>query len=235
MASVLTSRPARVRRPSKLRQSQPKSPKLGATPSARTINPAVPRALDRICSRAIAQNPRDRYRSARSLADDLDRWLLQHRGGKVRLSFTFTAVLLGLALALLLTVGIRGAFLPWGQASRADANQVPNSLAAPAASGAWPPPIASGASPSSTASGGSSAIEAAEKPANLLANPPAVELVGNSKKGIYHRSNCFYVQSISEANHVSLRDANEAATQGMKPCAHCNPPVGSSSGTKGLR
>ena len=54
--------------------------KCAPPPSVRTIQPAVPAALDRICMRAIAQDPRDRYASARALADDLDQWLLQHRG-----------------------------------------------------------------------------------------------------------------------------------------------------------
>ncbi|MBV8487188.1 MAG: hypothetical protein JO161_02800, partial [Planctomycetaceae bacterium] len=82
---------------------------------------------------------------------------------------------------------------------------------------------------------GSSAIHTSGKPASFLANPSTVELIGNSRKGIYHRSNCFHVQSLSEANRVLLHGANEAAAQGMKPCAHCNPPVGSSTGTKGVR
>ncbi|MGO9601413.1 MAG: serine/threonine-protein kinase [Isosphaeraceae bacterium] len=201
-------------------------PKPGSTPSARAINPAVPAALDRICSRAIAQDPRDRYPSARSLADDLDRWLLQHRGGKVRLSFAVTTILLGLASALLLTVGIQSAILAWNEGPRTVANQVPTAVAAPAASGASSAPAASG---------GSTPLAVPEKPAPLLANLSAVQLIGNSRKGVYHRSNCFYVQSISEANHVLLRDANEAVAGGMKPCAHCNPPVGLSPGTKGLR
>ena len=59
----------------------PSSPgQCAPPPSVRTIQPAVPAALDRICMRAIAQDPRDRYASARALADDLDQWLLQHRG-----------------------------------------------------------------------------------------------------------------------------------------------------------
>jgi serine/threonine protein kinase len=238
-------------------QQAPQVPTVTAkprsTPSARAINPAVPAALDRICSRAIAQSPRDRYPSARSLADDLDRWLLQHRRGKVRLSFVVTTILLGLASALLLTVGIHTALLPRKEDPRTAANQVPASFAAPAASGALSPPAPSGGSsppaasgalsppaPSGgssppAASGGSSPPVASIEPATLLANRPAVQLIGNSRKGVYHRSNCFYVQSISGANHVLLRDANEAAAQGLKPCMHCSPPIVSSPSTRGLR
>ena len=65
---------------------------------------------------AIAQDPRNRYASARSLADDLDQWLLQHRGGKLRLSFSVTTIILGLAAALLMVIGIRTALAPWSMA-----------------------------------------------------------------------------------------------------------------------
>jgi serine/threonine protein kinase len=191
--------------------------KPGTTPSARAINPTVPAALDRICSRAIAQIPRDRYPSARSLADDLDRWLLQHRGGKVRLSFAVTTILLGLASALLLTVGIHAALLPWYEGPRSAANQVPASIAPPAASGASPAPVESA------------------KPAALVSNSSAVQLIGNVRRGLYHLSTCTDVRAMSKAHQVFLHDASEAAAQGLKPCMHCNPPVVSSPDTKGLQ
>lgn len=59
-------------------------PPKAAPPSVRTFRPEIPRALDRICRRALADDPQDRYPSARALADDLDRWLLRHRSGGSR-------------------------------------------------------------------------------------------------------------------------------------------------------
>jgi eukaryotic-like serine/threonine-protein kinase len=41
----------------------------------RVINPAVPRALEAVCLKAMALNPDDRYATARALADDLERWM----------------------------------------------------------------------------------------------------------------------------------------------------------------
>ncbi|MFO0950291.1 MAG: bifunctional serine/threonine-protein kinase/formylglycine-generating enzyme family protein [Isosphaeraceae bacterium] len=45
------------------------------TPRARAADPAVSRALDAVCAKAMAAAPSDRYPSAGALADDLDCWL----------------------------------------------------------------------------------------------------------------------------------------------------------------
>ncbi len=47
----------------------------GEFPLPRDVNPRADRALEGICRRAMALEPSDRYPSARSLADDLERWL----------------------------------------------------------------------------------------------------------------------------------------------------------------
>jgi hypothetical protein len=162
-------------------------------PSARAINLEVPSALDRICLRAIARNPEDRYPSARALADDLDLWLLAHRGGgKVHLPRAATRLVLVLAAIVVVAVGIREAILPWRD---------------PAGSQAAHPPLATG-SPTSTS--------------HLVAAPSA-QLIGNVRKGLYHLSTCVDVQSMSEHNRIYLKDVAEAAAQGLRPCAHCHP------------
>jgi serine/threonine protein kinase len=53
-------------------------------PAARTINPAVPRALDAICSKAMATRPDDRYAGAVELAADVNRWLADEPTGAYR-------------------------------------------------------------------------------------------------------------------------------------------------------
>ncbi len=182
----------------------PLSPgKRAPPPSVRTIQPAVPAALDRICMRAIAQDPRDRYASARALADDLDQWLLQHRAGKIRLSFSVTTIILGLAAALLLVIGIRAALAPWndGTRSAASANQ------------------AGSASPAAAAALSSDS----DQPRPLLSGPSSVQLIGNPGKGRYHLSTCPDIQSMNPSNKVVLRDADAARAAGLQPCAHCRP------------
>jgi serine/threonine protein kinase len=166
----------------------PAGPGAIPPPSVRALNPEVPIALDRICRRAIAQDPRDRYPSARALADDLDLWLLAHRGGKVRLSFAITTVILGLAAALLLVIAVRTTLVPWRENPRLDTAQ-------------------------------------AVAPQRPLVAPAAVQLIGNVRKGLYHLSTCIDTQNMSEHNRLVLKDAAQAAAQGLRPCGHCHPPV----------
>ena len=47
----------------------------GEVPRPRQTDPAIDRALEAVCLRAMALQPRDRYPSARALADDVERWL----------------------------------------------------------------------------------------------------------------------------------------------------------------
>lgn len=47
----------------------------GRLPAPRDLDRHVPRPLDAICRRAMAQRPDARYASAKELADDLERWL----------------------------------------------------------------------------------------------------------------------------------------------------------------
>jgi WD40 repeat protein/serine/threonine protein kinase len=49
--------------------------RLGEFPPPRQVNPRVPRALEAVCLKAMAQRPADRYASATDLAGEIDRWL----------------------------------------------------------------------------------------------------------------------------------------------------------------
>jgi tetratricopeptide (TPR) repeat protein len=69
---MLTARPPRSA--SSLRELVKKARE--ETPErVRTIDPLIPKALDAICFKAMAQAQRDRYQSARELADDVQRYL----------------------------------------------------------------------------------------------------------------------------------------------------------------
>jgi serine/threonine protein kinase len=47
----------------------------GDFPRPRQLDPGIPRALDAICVKAMATRPEDRYRTAKALADDVERWM----------------------------------------------------------------------------------------------------------------------------------------------------------------
>ena len=49
--------------------------RLSEFPPPRKINPRVPRPLEAVCLKAMANRPEDRYASAMELADEIDRWL----------------------------------------------------------------------------------------------------------------------------------------------------------------
>ena len=76
-------------------------------PPPRSCNPAVPRALDRICRRALAHDPDDRHPDAQSLAADLDNWLASRTRHPVR-----AALRLIIAVGFLLALGLNAARRP---------------------------------------------------------------------------------------------------------------------------
>jgi serine/threonine protein kinase len=194
---------------------QPATPRLvpdgaakpAAVPSVRAINPLVPAALDRICIRAIAQNPDDRYPSARALADELDRWLLQHRGDKVRLSFAISTIILGVAAALLLVIAIRSSLMPWNDGHP----------------GSVPPLAATTGDGEATPSKAIAAKQTLAAPLGELA--PHDRLIGNVGKSVYHRADCKDVAAMNPHNRITLSGPQEAAAKGLRPCGHCTPPT----------
>jgi serine/threonine protein kinase len=69
-------------------------------PRVRSVDPAVPSALDAICAKAMAPRPADRYPSARDLAEAIDQWQAQRGRAKGRLQLGAIACLLSLVGAL---------------------------------------------------------------------------------------------------------------------------------------
>ncbi len=84
-----------------------------SVPSPRTLNSAIPVALEAMILKALERDPADRYPNARAFALDLDRWLRsranQGRGG---FSQPLAAVLLGIAGSLLLVILIAAMLNP---------------------------------------------------------------------------------------------------------------------------
>jgi hypothetical protein len=160
---------------------------------ARSLNRSIPRALDRICAQAMANNPADRHPSARALAEELDLWLKQRNGWFQRLWFTAGGVLVALAAALLLVLwSVGGATLP----------RTTTSAQTHALSLSRPVQPAVIAEVKATAPNG---------------------FVGNLETHLYHRLTCDSLHAMKEKNKVALEGAAQAARLGYRPCARCRP------------
>jgi serine/threonine protein kinase len=105
---------------------------LGAAASARAINGSTPPALDRICARAMATNPADRYSTARALADALDRWLKAQHGTRERRWLKAASTLMALCAVLMLVLSVRSVLLS-GKASPSSPDDVLGRSAPPTA------------------------------------------------------------------------------------------------------
>jgi serine/threonine protein kinase len=165
-------------------------------PGARSLDAAVPPALEAICAKALAPRPDDRYPSARALAEAIDRWLTRRRSFDRRPFLGTLAVLLVVGLTVLAAGVPRlvGKDRP-GVAAQPPASSKPEN--SPRSRGQ-----ASGASP-------------------VDQRPGTIQLFGNLKSKIYHCSTCTSVPGI---NRISLEGPEEAVKQGYRPCATCRPP-----------
>lgn len=79
--------------------------------SLRVVDASIPKALDQICSRCLAFNPVDRYRTAQDLADDLDSFLASEPAAQVSpapRSRQWTGIV---AAALILVIAVTAAIL----------------------------------------------------------------------------------------------------------------------------
>ncbi len=174
--------------------------------SVQAINPAVPSALGRICMRAMADKPDDRYATARALADDLDAWL-RRQDGRNRMGALKTAAV----AAGVVAIAMAGVAAGWALATvpswKAAAPPVVNRLLdapgdeAPEAEAPTPPP----------------------SPSLASSTPGELRLVGNIRKKRYHLATCDDVKAMSEANIDRLASVAEAVEKGLKPCEHCQP------------
>ncbi len=92
------------RRPADLPSSIPawRAEAQGPPPPPRSVNRRVPRPLDAICRKALALDPADRYPDARSLADDLGRWITRRQGAATRRKLMIGASILLLVPATVL-------------------------------------------------------------------------------------------------------------------------------------
>ena len=70
---LLADRPPALR--GRRHRRHPARRAAGRLPPPRTIDPAIDRALEAVCLKAMALKPEDRYGSCRALAEDIERWM----------------------------------------------------------------------------------------------------------------------------------------------------------------
>jgi serine/threonine protein kinase len=199
------------------------------TPSVREHNHDVPASLDRICKRAIARDPRQRYASARELADDLDRWLAGHRREKSRLSLAISTAALGVIAGLLLGMGIPRSLHTPNTGTTVNPSQTP-----PQAIASIPPAIQKEA-PSARLPEEpvmkSQPIAPDSDPTPIPApsleetETSPVKLIQNTKTRTYHLATCPDLKIMLEQNKAPLEDLQEVKRLDLRPCKHCEPPV----------
>lgn len=171
----------------------------------RKHNRSIPKALDRICTRALARDPAQRYPNAQALADDLDRWLISHGN---RSATIVRSVVASAAAALLFTVGLNAFHSP-----RLDFHKQ-NAVLEPSKS------------VKQTPAAGLELAKPAKKTVEL--KPSELPIVGNRERHTFHLADCIYVGKIHDDHKIEFKSIDEALGKEYKPCSFC---VGKKYGT----
>lgn len=190
-------------RPSDVSSTAYPSPSEALSPArlARTASGRMPRALRRICRRALAHDPAARYPDARRLAADLDAWL-----GRGRRAAHAARLAAGCVLGAIL-----GASAGAWAAARSDRGGKPPRPQAAAIRPRPGPPL-----------GPQQALTLVVPPRGQ----PAETLAIADGRGLYHRPTCLALrqQAIGEAARtIDIPAAREA---GLRPCLLCRPDSG---------
>ncbi len=198
-------------------------------PSPRSIDRTIPVALDRVCLRALAPDPAERYPNARALAQDLDQWLRDRQaagssprkligllGGIAAALFALVCIQFLFAGVVLMSAGVLPTPRRDGPADRHPPPARP-SLAPGAVEKAAPPTmeVAGKERPDQ--------IEPAMKKARS-ASPtiPPVKVVGNmGRSKVYHYLDCPSLKLIQPNNRKEFASAQQALDEGFQPCGHC--------------
>ena len=161
----------------------------------RAIDRGVPRALDRVCRTSMATDRAARYPDARSLADDLDRWLRGPR--RPRVSVASAAIVVALAFAAGLAVPGR----------RAPAAAEPPRASTPAQSPASPSP-----KPTPIAASSPEVVE-----------PEGPFVAIHKSRNSFHLKSCHIAADLDPEKLDEFASRAEAEAHHHKPCGMCMP------------
>jgi serine/threonine protein kinase len=182
----------------------------------RSINPAVPAPLGRICGRAVSPKPTDRHPTARALADELDEWLQRPRL-RPGAAYSIAAGAMIVLAMLVVLIGILVAVHAWTGRANSAPDEPGHALDDPSAAkhpGGRSPRV-------------QSASSARSKPASPSGKATAQQgavLVGNLKTHRFHWSNCPALELMDDRNRQPLESPQKAHALGLHPCDRCRPP-----------
>jgi tRNA A-37 threonylcarbamoyl transferase component Bud32 len=179
----------------------------------RTLDRSIPAALERICLKAMAVDPKERYPDARALRDALDAWL-RRQHPSTRLSRPLACIVMGLAAGLLLVLGIQAVLTP----APAAPHPVQNPPAAEAtATVTVPVPVPVPVPVLSPR------VEAQTPQPRSAPSRVHRVLIGNKNTHIYHTQTCASVATMKDLNRIDFTSAAEAEAQGFRACDKCYP------------
>jgi len=225
------------RRPADVPSGAPlwQSTRIANPPMPRSVDRAIPAALDRICMKALAFLPDDRYPDARSLADALARHLLRRpaRRPEARTSTGARRRRGGLAVGLVVAASVL--CLSLGMSFRPSAGPAANLAPIGTLPGLEPDllaPFSKPARPVATDPAGAAAPgQKAASPATPATSPavpatgvaPRVVASKKSPGGNYHWwPNCSHLKGIlGRGNDVTFPDKESAEARGHRPCLTC--------------
>ena len=216
-----------------------------ATP--RSLDRAIPQALDRICMKALAFDPADRYSDAGLLAEALSEQILKYRPPRPRKSAESIATVarsqhtrrLPLAAGLGLVVAIAG-LVAMSRSPRPTITdtRIAVPVIAPVASrgddkppaplvetsAKLPPEAPVEPFPEAVADATTGSVEpetspAPEKPANPANSADAIVAIGNRDSHVYHHPTCRYVPKIRHPE--SFRRVLDAVNEQYRVCSDC--------------
>ncbi|MFO0910111.1 MAG: serine/threonine-protein kinase [Isosphaeraceae bacterium] len=186
----------------------PVAPNGAATTPLRAVNPTIPAALERVCMRALAHRPSDRYASGEAMAAELEQWL-RRRESPVRPSPLVTNAVMAVGGSLLLSVALLFTVAPYVGLGPSQAGSVEAPQRPAMALDIRPSPAA----PSSAS------------PSSRTATPRAPEPTpATFARTLYYRTpsgDCYHL--FPDCSHVNSNaheiDVNEAMS--LRPCQPC--------------
>jgi eukaryotic-like serine/threonine-protein kinase len=177
------------------------------------MNATIPPTLDRVCAKAMANDPAARHPTARALADELDLWLegqAQFRSSLPR-SYVFGGA--AVAVLILFCLGIGSALLigKFQHPRQADSLEIARTVV--------------GLVDSSAPSAGQRVTpEHPPKDRSADVSTHSHELsgfIGNQETHKYHNPGCLTIRSMAERNLIHLVTIEEAKEKGYRPCDKC--------------